>query len=65
MIAIILATVLFVSFWMWVFSFPPRGFHHKAKYRVRYPDGEVSMRCHKATAEDYAEIFGGKVEKVK
>lgn len=42
-----------------------RGFSEHGKYRVRYQDGQVSRRCHIDTARDYAEIFGGKVEKAK
>lgn len=32
------------------------------RWRVRYPDGNVSIKMDWGTAHNYAEIFGGEVE---
>lgn len=33
----------------------------KGKFRVKYPDGEISQPFDYKTAKDYRDIFGGKV----
>lgn len=35
------------------------------KWRVRYPDGSLSQRLHRATAEAYAQAHGGELEEAE